>query len=1359
MSARTFILFVFLLYANTVFAQEHPAHLGQLSVEQGLSQLSVLSIYQDSEGYLWFGTRNGLNKYDGYRFQVFRESSKDTLHISHNHIMCIAGDKDGYVWVGTNRGLNRYDAATGRFTKFLSREDSTTISNSTVSALLSDSDGDLWVGTADGLNLYDFENRRFKRCRLSDFLTDNRIYALTEGPGGDIWMGTNNGILVYNKKNGTTRIYRHNPADERSISENRINCIFRDKQNNIWIGTYQSGICRYAGTGDRFERFDRRHGVNDNSIRCFAEDTQGNLLVGTFNGINRYDRPTETFRSAYGAPGGKPAVGHFSVYSMLCDRAGTVWIGTYSGGLSYYSPYNQRFRFYDPGMRGQVIFGIIGPMAEHPGGLWIGTEGGGLMYFDRQAETFTYYSLPGANSFSYGRNIVKSLLPEGDMLWAGTTRQSVVAFDTRERCFKGTVVPTWSTLYYALYKDRKQRLWIGSTGGQALGYMTPEGKFVRPVPFGRGETFSPSNVRCMVEADDGSIFVGSWTNGLYRYNEQEKTVKNWLYTPGDTSGLPYNSVGTICKARDGKIWVGTYGGGLCLYRPQTGDFKIYDDRAGLADNTICTVAEDRNGKLWMSTGSGISGFDPVTEKFTNYERDNGIGIPEFTPGSGIVTADNEVFFGGNNGFVSFRPESMQTNNYIPPIFITDLTINNIPTPLPAQNKIALNHRQSNITIRFNALNYIFPEQNRYAYKLEGFDNEWNYVGNRHTAYYTNIPPGDYVFRVKGSNNDGVWNETGASMSIFIARPWQNTWWARALYAISVLLMVTVALRYSRIKTRLENNIRLKQMEQENMETLHQTKIKLFTNFSHELRTPLTLILTPLEDLLQQSGLAPALRDTLNLMYKNANRLLYTVNQLMDFRKKESGHLQLKAAQGNLVKFVGEIVLAFNELAGKRRIKFRFVCNDAELHVWYDRNLLEKVLFNLLSNAFKNTPDQGEIVVTLSRKTGKLLRRAYPERMKQVYPDCDEYVMIDVKDTGRGIPYGELEKIFDPFYQINQNEAAQIFGTGVGLNLSRGVVELHRGAIWAENNADKGAVFRAILPTGNAHLTSAEMIADYKNSENAVHYPISEDTAETSETEEPSDNRQEYTILVVEDNADVRHYIKSHLAKSYAVLEADNGNDALNIAVDRLPDLIISDIMMPGMDGIHLCRLLKEDIRTGHIPVILLTARVTVLQVQEGFEAGADEYITKPFNAGLLTTRVKNLIASRERLRLLFEQKSGEPNIELPSSSMDSRFMNSVYDFLNRNMSDPELDIDLFCREVGMSRTNLYRKIKSVTNLSPSELIRNTRLKYAAKYLKETDMPISEIAYDVGFSSPSYFTKTFRAFFGISPTEMRDKKTA
>ncbi|MDR0575428.1 MAG: response regulator [Tannerella sp.] len=1348
---------LFALCCRSVLSQSAEVQFEHLSVENGLSQLSVMAIFQDQQGFMWFGTRNGLNKYDGYNFEIFRESDADK-YISNGQIECIAEDGQNRLWVGTRSGLNRYDGNTGRFIQYYHANNDSTLFHNNIVSLFRDHKGNLWIGSMHGLNRYLPETDNFERYSFDGLLSDASIHALTEDHDKNLWIGTERGLYIYDPCSGRIQ-HLQNTARE------RISSLFCDSKGRMWIGFYQNGIYMRDVKNDHFIRFGREDGLNHHSIRCIEEDKEGNIIVGSFGGLNRYEEQNKKFISIDGDRSDAMPMNNFSVYSVFCDRAETVWVGTYSGGVSYYSPYNQCFRFHDPGDAGQTLFGIVGPIVEHASGIWIGAEGGGLFFFDRKQKSYHYYSLPGATQRSFSKNIVKSLFLENDKLWIGATDNNVYLFDIPSRTFVRNISPPWGSVHYTVFKDRCGNLWIGSSGSNSLGYMTCRNEFVHPLPLQNGQTFKLSNVRYILEDRPGIFYIATFSGGTHLYDSHAGTATSLQHKDQDNNSPAYNRITSLCKTRNGDIWVSTFGSGISRLNRTAGNFENFGRQQGLANETVYSLLEDHDGKLWLSTNAGISQFDPVTKTFVNFDKNNGIFIAEFTPGSGAVTADNEVFFGGNNGFVSFRPYQIKENNYIPPVLITKISINNRKLDNVIHDKpLHLTYKQSNMTVEFSALNFIYSQQNQYAYKLEGFDHEWNYVGKRRVAYYTNIPPGTYTFLVKGSNNDGVWNERPTAIQVYISQPPWNTWWAWTLYVAAFTTGLLLIVRYARIKNRLETNIRIEQMEKEKMEELHQTKINLFTNFSHELRTPLTLILNPLEEILQNNHLSPSLHGTLKLIYKNAGRLLYTVNQLMDFRKKESGHLRLCAAEGNIVKFTNEIFTAFNDLARNRNIDLRLECKMEELQMWYDRDLLEKVLFNLLSNAFKNTPDGGRITVSLSLWKLSELKQAFENKRNIFASSCiHDFAMITVSDTGQGIPEQELEKIFDPFYQIHpaKTQTSQPSGTGIGLNLCKGVVELHHGVIWADNTTNaQGAVFHVVLPLGKAHLKESDINSSFKNSEDPSHYMIPEGSGIYPEKVPPEQDTPKlpYSVLIVEDNIDVRHYIKLHLQKLYSIYEADNGQAAFDMAVEYLPDLIVSDIMMPVMDGILLCRMLKNDLRTGHIPIILLTARVTVMQVQEGFETGADDYVAKPFNAGLLVTRIRNLIASRERLRELFGKKTSPIFPDLPTSQIDSRFMDTIYKFINEHLTDPDLNMDLLYKEIGMSRSTFYRKIKLLSDLNPSELIRNTRLSFSAKYITETDMNISEIAYEVGFSSPSYFTKSFKEHFHMSPTEMRNKLT-
>ena len=683
---------------------------------------------------------------------------------------------------------------------------------------------------------------------------------------------------------------------------------------------------------------------------------------------------------------------------------------------------------------------------------------------------------------------------------------------------------------------------------------------------------------------------------------------------------------------------------------------------------------------------------------------------------------------------------MDKNNNIPPVVLEQLSVNNHPVEvgdesaildkvLDGMETIRLAYNENNFSITYQALNYIYATQNQYAYKLEGYDTDWNYVGERNSAFYTNLSPGKYVFLVKASNNDGVWNEEGRSLIIIVQPPLWRTWYAYLFYVIALAAIIYGILYYVNIKRNLEAGLKMKQLEKQKQEEFHQAKIRLFTNFSHELRTPLMLIITPFEELVKRVDIPAELHDKLSIIYKNAQKLLLLVNQLMDLHKNQAGSMDLKVSEGDICEYIKEIYYAFNQIALTNEVKFTLNCTPKTINGWFDKSLLEKVVFNLLSNAFKYTASGESVLMEVSEVT---LKELDPKRTDGLYKDENsQYVILKVKDSGKGIEEGEADKIFTPFYQIPETSGINLSGTGIGLSLVYTIVQLHRGVIYVDHTETKGACFVVILPVSRSAFSEEQIesreidkIAEITNTEDiSVSLPVTENK-----------DQPKYKILLVEDG--VRAYEK---------------------VVQDFPDLVLSDIMMPKRDGLELCTMIKNDIRIGHIPVILMTARSMVVHIKEGFQAGADDYIVKPFNMDVLQTRIRSLLASREQLKKLYGKRFSPDVMGIEVKSADERFSQKLFDVIEKNISNEKLDVELLCTEIGISRANLYRKLKSITELSPMELIRNKRLEMAAKLLKESEMNVSEIASHLGFNSHSYFSNSFKAFYGCTPTEFVQMK--
>ncbi|MFV0470258.1 MAG: response regulator, partial [Dysgonomonas sp.] len=869
------------------------------------------------------------------------------------------------------------------------------------------------------------------------------------------------------------------------------------------------------------------------------------------------------------------------------------------------------------------------------------------------------------------------------------------------------------------------------------------------LPSNSGKPFSVSQISCVLQDEDNSLFIGTRANGLFHYHNGQVDK----YGIGEKKyAIKGNKITVLFKDNTGRVWVGTADGGLSVINKKKSTISTLTVNDGLKDNKICGIVQDKNMRIWMATRTGISEIDPSISVIKTYDYSSGIQVFEFSQNSILRASDNTIYVGGDNGFISFNPDELTSNSFIPPIIIDNILINNKPVAFEQSNSIDLNlsYNEANIAIEYSALNYIYPKRNKYAYKLDGVDKDWNYVDNVRKVNYANLQPGEYVFHVIGSNNDDVWNEVGTSVHIRIAPPFWLSVWAYILYFIIAVLVIYGIIHYFKVKNNLNSQMLLKQEQ----EAFHLARTNLFTNFSHELRTPLSLIISPLEDVMEKGGIPNAIKESLSLIHQNAGKMLQLVNELMDFRKKESGLMTIKVAAGNFGKFTEEIVIAFNELAKSKEIDLIFNNQIEDLDVWYDRFHFEKIFFNLLSNAFKHTSQHDSIEVNLRIATPEEIRELLSDKKhSNLYANAPNYLKIEIEDTGMGINHSEFDKIFAPFYQSIDNKRASLNSSGIGLSLTKGIVEMHHGTIWASNRKNGGAIFHIVIPLGKEHFDASEIIEDYHDSENIKRYTISsQQEIEKEDYKIPAELQKKFTILIVEDNKELRHYIRQHINKYYKVLEAVNGKEGLIAAINHMPDLIISDIMMPEMDGLEMTHQLKEDTRTSHIPIILLTARTSVIQMKEGLEFGADDYITKPFNSSVLLLKIKNIILSRENLKNLYGKGFALENMGVEIITSEDRFMQRLCGVVEKNISEPNLNIERFCTEIGMSRANLYRKIKTATNLSPLEYVKTIRLQVASKMLKETDLSVTEISERVGFNSLINFSASFKKHYGLSPTK-------
>lgn len=1355
------IRILLLLSCCFIHANDSPFHFTTINLKDGLSQLSVFDIYQDSRGFMWFATRNGLNKYDGTSMTVYRHINGDTNSLLHNHITSVVEDKNGFLWVATINGLNRFDLRTDSILSFdkLSFPYSGTLSNIRINDLVIDRNDQLWIATNIGLYVYDVDSDDFNIVCPERENERKYIETVISDSRGNIIFGTmHDGLFMYDPQKRFVSQYKKDET-KNSLTDNHIYTIYEDKQGILWAGTKQTGLNAIDRGKDIVTQYTTQNSaIGNDYIRCI-DRYNDKLLIGTWDGISILDPETNSFSRFTDYDDRKGGLNHFSVYSIYIDNAKTLWVGTYSGGVSYSNPLNNRFRFHDPKAGSDVFFGIFGSMAfQDNHTLWIASEGGGLLSLNTKTNEFNHYLLDESHSKVLNdNNIFKSVMVEGDIIWCGTQKGTIYQFDTRTKKF---------SLFYSYHKDisiyiitrsMDGTLWVGTTDTNGFNRFSESNMLLPPFVLADSTPVTIPSVRTFLEIRENVFLVGTHRQGLYLFNLNTGRVENYSPQVDGAYQLYNEHVTSIIKDAYGKIWIGTFGGGICLFDEKDGIKAYYTMKDGLPDDNICSIISGDDRKLWISTGNGISCFDPENEQFVNYTDRNEIGTNEFSIIGSIKLPGNNIYFSGSEGIISFHPEQIIQNAFIPPVVLTSLTVNNIsvkpndPSGILQANiydtpHIILNPSQNNFSIGYASLNYLYPHQNKYVYKLEGYDKDWNDVGNRKEAFYTNLRPGDYVFHVKASNNDDLWNDVGTSISIHIKTPLRQTWYAYLFYLLTFAGIAFTLYYYLLMKRRLERDLKEKQREQLRQEEFHRSKINTFTNFSHELRTPLMLIISPLEEILQRVDIGSNLKGTLQMVHNNTQRLLLLVNQLLDLRKNQTGNLQLRVSNEDLYLFMQEIYIAFNQIADNNRITFNLLSDSTQLDAWFDRSLMEKVVFNLLSNAFKHTGPGDSVTILIKTYSQEQLEEHFKrEQVEDLTESALGYIYISVEDTGKGIPDIEKKYIFSPFYQGSTEEGENVSGTGIGLSLVLSVIKLHKGIIWVEDNKPKGSVFKLLIPNDFSVYTHDQLVTEKITSLQV------QDTSSDIKTENIH-FKQRYLVLLAEDNHEVRSYIKQRLEPYFDVLEAENGVKAFELITTSLPDLVISDIMMPEMDGLELCSRIKQDIRSGHIPVIIITAKSMVMHIKEGFQCGADDYIVKPFNMDVLLYRICNILASRERLKELYGKKFSLESMGIETTSADDRFMQKFFDIVEGNIKNPDLNVDLLCREIGMGRASFYRKLKAITDISPIDLIRNKRLEIAAQMLLHTDMNVSEISLHVGFNSNAYFATCFKTMYGMAPTE-------
>jgi signal transduction histidine kinase/ligand-binding sensor domain-containing protein/DNA-binding response OmpR family regulator len=1371
------ILLLYFLFSVLSYAQSGEMQFEHFSLEEGLSATTVLSILQDSRGFLWIGTYDGLNRYDGYSFTTFKHDPSDSSSLSSNNIWTLFEDSSGVLWIGTwSNGLNKFDKEQEKFIRYSAiPDDPKCLSSNEVTSICQGLNNQLWIGTKGGLNRFDIENEQFINFTQDSSdptsISSNSIFSLCVLNPGTILIGTADGLNSFDVEKEQFIQYKHDPSAPTTISNNIVLSIIKDKYSFIWIGTFGGGLNKFDPKTKRFTHYkndpENPATISDNEIYSIFEDSRGELWIGTFEkGLNRFDRENERFIHYIHDLDDPFSLSDDFVFSVYEDNSGVMWFGTWDGGLNKYYIAEEKFLHYshiadDP--KSLNCDGVRSFCEDNYGNIWVGTNGGGLNQLDRERNQFTHYIHNPNDPSSLSNNLVYSICEDNTgNLWIGTGGGGLNKFDIETKQFihykhnpdnPASIIDKHVSL---VYEDKMGTMWIGTSKSDLIKFDMEEEKFIiyshNPE---LSSSLSQGKIFSIFEDKSGALWIGLFGGGLCKFNRDEGRCKHYINSAGDTKSLSNNVVSSIYEDNSGILWVGTEGG-LNKFDRENEEFFCYREADGLPGDMINGILEDDDGNLWLSTNNGITKFNPVDKTFTNYDVIDGLQGKEFNQWSYYKTKSGEMLFGGNNGFNMFHPDSIDNikNPHIPQIIITEFQLLHKPVSvgfnksinrtilnksITETKEIELLYDENVISFEFAALDFHIPEKNKYAYFMEGFDKDWTYTdADRRFVNYTNLNPGEYTFRVKGSNNDGVWNEEGISLKIIIAHPWWATWWAYIFYGVFVVVLFSTSTRFYLNRQRLRHQLELEHEHAEKLEEVDRMKSRFFANISHEFRTPLTLILGPCESIIKETS-KEEIKKRAGTIKKNANRLLSLINQLMDLSKLDAGRLKLEASYGNIVTFVKGVAMLFESLAERKDIILKFKSTNDEIDLYFDKEKMEKILTNLFSNAFKFTPVGGKITVVISENE-------------------TNSVIIKIKDTGIGISENEIPRLFDRFYQVDSSQTREQQGTGIGLSLTKELIELHNGTISVESREKEWTEVTVTLPLGKKHLLPEEIVEVGDSPLERKILVEDEDSIASLEFKKPFSedlDKDKTIILVVEDNTDVREYIKETLVENYQVEEAANGEQGLRKAENIIPDLIISDIMMPRMDGNELTRKLKNDEKTSHIPIILLTAKTEQESKLEGLARGADDYLMKPFDTQELQIRIKNIIENRRKLQKKFREGEfvsprGE---EKKLSSIDERFMNKIMEVIEQHITEEEFSIEEFGNEVGMSRSQIHRKLKALSGKSASRYIRSVRLARAKKMIDDQKGNISEIAYSIGFSSPAYFTKCFKDEYGFPPSDL------
>lgn len=1351
--------YIFIFFSVSSFSQSNLYRLKNITTANGLSQSSVIAIYQDSPGQMWFATRDGLNRYDGSSIRVFRNDPKDTLSICNNDILSIEGDKTGNLWVGTYNGLNCYNPSTNIFKHYFHGNGKSTLSNNTIWDI-KEIKNEIWIATAGGISIFNKTTQNFTtishNSKNNSSLPNNFVLNIFQTKKGAIWVGTSKGLCQLISRKGNSFVFKqYYTANNESVY---VQDIKEDESGNLWVATKANGLLKLNTISSKLLPFSINQNQIDADVRSLDFDKKGVAWVGSYNGISTIQ--TNGFISkVYNSPEKKTSFG--KIKSVFTDKKGSVWIGSYYNGISFWDESNNNFNNLNQNSGLNALsYDVVSSLAADANkNIYIGTEGGGITVFDSKTATTT--KINSLSSIGVSVDNVKSLcLSNTGILWIGTFTEGLAAYDINSKRFVNeNIAPDLKNVLkesgvYVITKGRKNGIfWLGTFGKGLIRYDSTNKTYQIIGNDNYSDNFLTNNrVRTLLIDKNENLWIGTQSGlNVINLNDFDNNIYHIKHYFFDNKLLSGDDILSIFQDKKGKIWIGTKAKGLYEFNG-TNFNKINIKKEDSDVTAIHSISQDDNNNLWISSNYGIIKYNLLNKSSFIYDQKDGLISNEFNDNAFLQIGYNKFYYGGPSGITYFDTKKLPINKYTPQVILTDFKVANksinvanendiLEESIAFTNSLTLSYDKANFTITFAIPNFINPTNNKYKYRLVGLDNQWITTSNTE-ATFTIQNSGTYIFEVKGANNDGVWNTEPTTLEIVVKpAPWKS-WWALSLFTILLCVSLYGLIWIIKSKEKLRQDLFLEYRESERNKEDNSAKLQFFTNISHEFRTPLTLILGPLQQILLNYNGSNTMYKKLLVIESSANHLLKLINRLMDFRKFENNQFILETAEGNIVKYIKEIFLSFTEFAKDGDYKYTFESSDEEILVYFDRFKFERVFYNLISNAFRYTPKGGEIAVKIRKEVGQII--------------------IEVEDTGIGIAKEHVDKIFDLFFEIPAHNNEQINynkGTGIGLSIVKNIINLHKGTITVENKTTKGVVFKVKMLLGRNHLLEKEILKDFKISDDLEQYTSQLNPAEIVQEEDINDlenAEDKLTILIVEDHKVLRSFMKNLLKEDYNVITAENGAIGLKKALKFLPDLIVSDVIMPEMVGTELCSKIKENIKTSHIPVILLTSRSSLIYKIEGLESGADDYISKPFNLVEFKLRIKNLLISKQRLKTKFSSEDNFTPSEIVVSSLDEQLLKKAFKVVEENISNEQFDIPFFCSELGVSRTMLFTKIKAWTNFTPNEFIHEIRMKRAAQLLEQNKINISQISYKVGFNNPKYFSKCFQKKFGETPTEYLNK---